>query len=128
MATAKIKKKSAPPSRRRYEAKNPVVSVRVPKNLYNALMAFKKTHGVSMANLLKLGLNMAQPNLEAARQKGAAEGYEIGYGVAKSEYEVGYWCGRCRRFHLIITSTEEKEYAADLMYKGGWHDPNCRTG
>ena len=127
MATSKGKKKQTPPSRRRYEAKNPVVSVRVPRKLYNELIEFKKAKGVSMADVLKFGLELSKPNIDSAWQDGAEEGYEIGYGVAKDEYEVGYWCGRCRRFHLTINSAQEKEYAANAMYKAGWHDPNCRA-
>ena len=126
MAPRKPKKTQAPPSRRRYEAKNPVVSVRVPQKLYDALVEFKKNTGLSMADVLKIGLEKAKPDLETAWLQGAEEGYEIGYGVAQSEYEVSYWCGRCRRFHLSITTADEKKDAANLMYKAGWHDPNCR--
>ena len=43
MAPRNRKKKHTPPSRQRYEADNPVVSVRVPKDLYDALARFKKT-------------------------------------------------------------------------------------
>lgn len=120
------KKKPSRPSRRRYEVENPVVSVRVPRELYDALMKVKKAQGISMANVLQIGLGKAKPDIGKAWWKGADEGYETGYGVAKGEFEVNYWCSRCRRSHLSIRSKEEMEAAANLMFKAGWHDPNCR--
>lgn len=120
------KTKPSPPSRRRYEAKNPVISVRVPRELYEALGKVKTAQGVSMADVLKIGLGRAKPDIDKAWSKGAQEGYETGYAVAKDKFEVSYWCSRCRRSHLSISSQEEMEAAADLMFRAGWHDPDCR--
>lgn len=127
MAPSKLKKKQSPPSRVKYEAKNPVVSIRVPLDLYEALGKFKRAQGVSMADVLKIGLGKAKPDLDTAWLKGAEEGYETGYSVAQSEFEVTYWCSRCRRCHLSILTPEEKEDAANLMFRAGWHDPDCRV-
>lgn len=88
-------------------------------------MEFKASKGVSLADVLKIGLETAKPNLDVAWQKGAEEGYEIGYEAAQAEYEVTYWCSRCRRRHLSIVTYDEKEDAAALMYKAAWYDPNC---
>ena len=120
-------RKKPPPSRLRYEANNPVVSVRVPKDLYDALLKFKKTRGLSMADVLKLGLGLAEPGLEKAWEDGSIFGYDLGYEIARDEYEVSYWCGRCRRRHLSVTTDDEKEAAAAMMYKAGWHDPDCQS-
>lgn len=75
--------------------------------------------------MLNIGLEKAKPDLEAAWLQGAEEGHEIGYTAALAEYEVTYWCSRCRRRHLSITTDEEKEAAAEIMYRAGWHDPDC---
>ena len=128
MAPRNRKKKHTPPSRQRYEADNPVVSVRVPKDLYDALARFKK-RGLSFADVLKLGLELAEPDLEEAWNQGSIWGHDIGYEAAQAEYEVTYRCRRCRRCrrrHLSITTDDEKEAAASAMYQLGWHDPDCR--
>ena len=119
MAPHNPRGKNTSPSRRRYEAKNPVVSVRVPRDLYDALMEFKESMGQSMANVLKLGLELAQPDL--------LEAWTEGFEAAQEEYEVSYRCHRCRRPHLSITSDDEKADAAALMYKAGWYDPDCHS-
>jgi len=54
--------------RRRYEATNPVVSVRIPKELYEVLVEFKDSKVLSMADALKIGLETSKPDLEAAWQ------------------------------------------------------------
>jgi len=126
MARKSPKQRHPPPSRIRYETNNPVISIRVPRELYEALGNFKRAQNMSMADVLKIGLERARPDTEKAWSKGAEEGYETGYAVAKGEFEVNYWCSRCRRSHLSINSQEEMEAAANLMFKAGWHDPNCR--
>ncbi len=115
-------KKSVPPSRVRYEKANPAVTVRVSRELRDALAELKEEQGLSMGDLLRIGLEKAKPDLEAAYQRGMEEGYEI----AQDEYEVTYWCSRCRRRHMSITTDEEKEAAADMMYQAGWHSTACR--
>ena len=119
-------RKKTPPSRLRYEENNPVVSVRVPKALHDALVKIKKIRGLSFTDVLNLGLELAEPDLEKAWDRGSLWGHDIGYEVAQIEYEVRYRCHRCRRRHLSITSDQEKEAAARAMYRSGWHDPDCR--
>ena len=41
------------------------------------------------------------------------------------EYEVTYWCSRCSRRHLSITTDEAMNAAAQLMYEAGWHSTAC---
>ena len=79
-----------------------------------------------MADVLKIGLEKAKPDLDAAEMQGQEEGYEIGYEMAKADYQVIYWCSRCRRRHLSIATHEEKQAAAEMMYIAGWHNPDCR--
>lgn len=119
MAPRNPPKRHITPSRQDYEANNPVVSVRVPRDLYDALMEFKEAMGQSMADVLKLGLELAQPDLEGA--------WNQGFEAAQEEYEVSYPCHRCRRPHMSITTDDEKEDAAKMMYKAGWHDPDCHS-
>ena len=90
-------RKHIPPSRVRYEKANPAVTVRISREQRDELDELKKEHGLSMGDLLRIGLEKAKPELEAAYQRGMEEGYEI----AQDEYEVTFWCSRCRRRPLL---------------------------
>ena len=120
------RKKTTPQSRRRYEKNNPVVSVRVSQEIYEELTSFKKASGKSMADLLKAGLDKIKPNYDEAYEEGSMWGYDVGYADARRQYEVGYWCARCGNFHLSITTDEEKESAANMMYEAGWEQTDCQ--
>jgi hypothetical protein len=115
-------KRSVPPSRVRYEAANPAVTVRISLELRNELAKLKEEHGLSLGDVLRVGLDKAKPALDAAQRRGEKRGYQ----KAKREYAVTYWCAGCRQRHLTITTDEEKEAAANLMYRAGWQIPNCR--
>ena len=115
-------KKSVPPSRARYEEANPAVTVRISQELREKLGELKEKQGLSLGDVLRIGLEMATPDLDAAHGLGMKEGYE----VARREYEVKYRCGRCGRPHLSIIEDEEKEAAASLMEQDGWYSEDCR--
>jgi hypothetical protein len=80
--------KRPPPSRIRYEKRNPVVSARVSLVLREDLRKFQKEYGLSMADILKIGLG--DPN------KAAAKAYEEGYvdGLSQSLSRVN-GCSAC---------------------------------
>ena len=122
-------KKSAPPSRLRYEKANPAVTVRISSELRAKLAELKETHNLSLGDVLRIGMEKAKPDLDAAYERGEFEGYEAGfdegYEGAKEDYEVTYWCSRCRRRHMTITTDEEKKAAAQLMYDAGWQSTAC---
>ena len=86
--------------------------------------------GVSMAQILKVGLEKIQVTTEDAYKKGheagLEEGEQLGWDLAQLEYAVTYYCAACRYLHLTVTTNEEKRAAADLMYEAGWHDPGCQ--
>ena len=83
-------KRKVPPSRLRYEEANPIVSVRVSKELYAELKALRESSGLSLGDILRIGLKKTQPDLEAVREESFVEGYGIGYSAAKEEYEGTY--------------------------------------
>ncbi len=123
------KQRHVPPSRTRYEANHPAVTARVSKELFAELKVLKKQAGLSVADVLKIGLEKSKPRAgeayEKGYQEGGEEGFVLGWGQAEEEYEVTYWCASCRRRHLSITTDEEKEAAAALMYQAGWHSTVC---
>lgn len=67
-----VEKKKLAPSRRRYEAKNPALTVRVPKELHDRVQALA-TCGLTQAAVLRLGLTEGIDRGDAYRQ-----GYEAG--------------------------------------------------
>lgn len=127
MATRRSKarssaKKSLPPSRVRYEQDNPAVTVRLSRELRDKLAELKEEHGLSLGDVLRIGLELAKPDLDAAYERGLDEGYAI----AEDEFKVTYPCSRCGRRRLSIRTDKEKEAAAKLMYEAGWHSSACQ--
>lgn len=118
MTTGKEKPKHIPPSRKRYEAGHPVVSVRISKEMREELQLVNATSGMSVADVLRVGLDKCKPATEQA--------FNRGYEYARSIYEVTCWCSGCDRGGLSIELSEEKEAAAELLYREGWYCRKCR--
>ena len=55
------KRRSTPPSRRRYEASHPTVSFRVDLDLYAQLRGLKEKANLSVSDVLKVGLERCEP-------------------------------------------------------------------
>lgn len=121
MVSRKSNRKHVPPSRRRYEETHPTVTLRVDQALYNQLKSLKEATGQSVADVLRIGLGKAQAVAEQAYTQGA----EFGYEEAREEFEVTYWCSGCQQRHMSASTHEQKEAAANLLYRAGWHDPAC---
>ena len=124
---ARTKAKGIPPSRKRYEEDNPVVSCRVPKELYNRLRAIKKAEGKSMADVLKAGLGLFEVKVRAekeVRQEAYDEGHINGYELAESEYKVTYPCSICGK-SIEVTTEEEKKAIRGYMAEYGWGHADC---
>jgi len=56
----KSAKRKAPPSRIKYEQGHPVVSFRVPKEVYNELQQIKEAGEKSLTDILMLGFSRLQ--------------------------------------------------------------------
>lgn len=121
MATAKGKRKRVPPSRARYEATHKTVSARLDPELQHRLDLLKQESGMSVADVIRIGLDKAEPEVKAAYNRGVEDGFE----AAREIYEAPYPCSVCGRWHLSITTLEEKEAAAELMHQDGWYCPQC---
>jgi|GEM_PF-1715511 len=74
------KRRPLPPSRERYERSHPTVSLRVDLDLYAQLKALKEKANLSVADVLKVGLQKGEPLVGEAFRKGfmsaLAEVYE----------------------------------------------------
>lgn len=118
MAAGKGKGKRVAPSRERYEESHPVVSVRISQEMREELEDVTAVSGMSIADILRVGLDKAKPAIE--------EAFNEGYDDAESYNRITYRCSECGEPHLSITTEKEKEAAAEYMYDHGWHDPRCR--
>lgn len=118
------KKNLLPPSRLRYEENNPVVSVRISKEDRSDLAEAKERYGLSLADLLKIGLEKEKPDLEDTWKKG----HDSGWKEAFLEFSVLYRCNRCGYYHLYINTDDEKVVAGDALYEAGWEQLDCEPG
>lgn len=88
-------KKHKPPSRERYEEKNPNWTVRMPKELHDVLNAFLKDSNQSRRDFMAIALEKQELNFKRAYTQGYNEGHNIGHtqgqqvGHAKG-HETGY--------------------------------------
>ena len=74
------KRRPLPPSRERYQQSHPTVSLRVDQDLYDRLKELKGKANLSVADVLKVGLEKSEPLVGEAFQNGfmsaLAEAYE----------------------------------------------------
>lgn len=66
---------SKPPSRLRYEANNPVVSLRVSLKELETLRSLSRKTGLSLSQILKNGLGTLETSIDAAYNRGLRDGY-----------------------------------------------------
>ena len=76
-ATRGGKRREPSPSRQKYDAKNPVVSIRLTADLRDALYDLRAKGSVSIGDVLRAGLGLMSPPVE--------EAYDNGFGSALAE-------------------------------------------
>ena len=64
------KRRVASPSRQRYDAKNPVISIRLTSDLRAALDDLRNKGGLSIADVLRAGLGLMSPPIKEAYTNG----------------------------------------------------------
>ena len=101
MVNKQGKRRSTPPSRRRYEASHPTVSFRVDLDLYAQLKALKEKANLSVADVLKVGLERCEPLVGEAHRTGFMGGLAESYAVA---------CDDCQDEVMAIA---QADYLAD---------------
>ena len=73
------KRGGPPPSRARYEERNPVVSVRVPADLSGEMKDLREQSGLSMVDILRAGLQRCSAPVGKAHSQGFLEALAILY-------------------------------------------------
>ena len=119
MTTKKRKTKPVPPSRVKYEAANPTVSVRISREFHQELEELQEMSGLSIADILRAGLDKLKPDVEEFYERGLSDGYE----AAEEEYKVLAICSRCLRTHLPVTGDQMKAAAGRALI--GWYSKSC---
>ena len=118
MATNKGTRKRVPPSRERYEESHPVISVRVTPEMRERLEFLKSTSGMSAADVLRIGLGLAEPAVD--------EAFEVGHGDSERRHKVAYWCCNCGRDDVSVETSTEAEAVGEFLSQNGWRCPECR--
>ena len=89
MVNKQGKRRPTPPSRLRYESSHPTVSFRVDQDLYSRLKELKWKADLSVADVLKVGLEKSEPLVGEAFRNGCmsalAEAYEAVCDTCKDE-------------------------------------------
>ncbi len=134
---AKNGRKRIAPSRQRYEANNPVISIRIPKELHQTLIEVRQTTSQSWTDLLMVALRLQAPvlaprkasqkELEAEFEEGFTIGYETGEEETKAAYMVTYRCSGCNR-PIEAASNGEKQAMARYMAEHRWGHGRCVKG
>ena len=116
------KKRHMAPSRRRYEASHPVVSVRVSQEL-KAELESQGAKGRSLGDILRIGLSRqtaADRLTDRARQEAHSQGYE----EARARFAVAFACSVCREL-VEITDEQAKAVAAAALEQARWGHSAC---
>ena len=124
---AKIDRRKAP-SRIRYEQAHPIVSCRVPLDVFNRLQAAKKG-GKSFAYILKVGMGLIETEIKKRDEMvmlAHEMGREKGYAKAEGLFKVEYPCSVCGKT-ISITTDAEKKVASKYMQEQGWRHGECNV-
>lgn len=114
----------AAPSRKRYEATHPVISIRVTRQIYNQLQEARRS-GQSYADILRAGLGIQKTNLQPLQEKIESlelENLELDESVERRT--VSYPCYVCNRL-LIVESEQEKEFCRQAL-RGRLRHRTCK--
>lgn len=109
------KKRHLPPSRIKYEERNPTVSCRVSRDVYDQLTAAKEAHRQSYADVLRLGLERQElydKSVEEARKRAWDEGHKAGFAKGQKEgWDQGYKKGSAKARNESWKEGHEKGFA-----------------
>jgi flagellar biosynthesis/type III secretory pathway protein FliH len=121
----KNSRRKVPPSRVKYEKNNPVISFRVPIDIFNRIQHVKKVGENSFANVFMAGLGKMEARgkkLEGARSEGYNQGYQKGYADAKLKYRITCNCDICGQEIEVIQPSIKQSVR---QYLKGWAHQEC---
>lgn len=107
-----------PPSRRRYEASHPTVTIRVSPEVHQKLMNIRQTTGKSLGDILREAVGVQEASARSA--------YQRGYQAAEALYAVRWKCRVCGEDCTANDEAMRKRAAQHLADIGGIHSA-CAT-
>ena len=113
------------PSRKRYEASHPVISVRVTKQIYDQLQEVRQ-NGQSYGDVLRVGLDIQKIDLQPLKEKiEILESDILELVELVDKRTVTYPCGRCG---ILIEAQQDnaKEVCRQALIKAGFHHSTCK--
>ena len=108
--------KHVPPSRKRYETRNPTVSVRVSAATKARMETLKASTGKSMADILLETLGVQEAS--------AHEAYQRGFKAATDRYRIVFRCPGCQK-GITVEGAESRAKAAKTMAEAGYGHQEC---
>lgn len=129
MKKRKVKSKHKPPSRIRYEKKNPVFSVRMPQEYHDDYKAYAKKMKLSRRKFMARALKIEIANYEKARREGFKEGHTLGItqgkNIGKSEWVIRFPCPYCRGFVEVPPNSSCHDAIMEFLKEKGWAHQQC---
>jgi hypothetical protein len=113
-ADVNLMPRHVPPSRIRYEKKNPKVSVRLTESVRKVLDERKKREGLSYADIIKKVLKAAADEEKA---------YKKGWSEAMAEFMITVPCSVCKKPIPLRPGSEMHKDAIEHL--AGWHHGEC---
>ncbi len=110
-----VKAKKKPPSRIRYEERNPVISIRVDQDTAKSLRELSEKGGKSLGTLIKENLAVQQRNEEKT------------YTAAIENYRIWYFCAKCGGKIFISPNGQSHKAIIEYMKEKRWYHNSCPT-
>jgi hypothetical protein len=124
-----VAKRNPPPSRARYAAQHPTIGVHCDRDTYQRLVALRERSGLSLGQLVKQALGVAEKDIDTVRTRAHAEGLEAGrragWTHARSLYRLTYACSICQGPIAIEAGSEAAKVATAALTARGWQHVQC---
>jgi hypothetical protein len=121
------KRRKSPPSRKKYDENNPVVSFRASKNDRDRFLVMREKRGMSHGDIYRAGLDIGENKIkgeEEIREQAYEEGWEKGIEEATELYAVPYQCSVCGK-EIVVHTQDEKKAIKTYMREHGWGHGDC---
>jgi hypothetical protein len=130
------------PSKLRYAASHPAITVHFALDVYNRLVALRKATGLSLNRLVRAALDSLeaevatilergyQRGLEVGKQLGAAAGRKLGYAegwkAAAAVFRLTYLCQKgCGKRIAVRVGGPDADRAIEVLTEEGWGHGEC---
>jgi len=117
------KSKHKPPSRIRYERKNPVVSFRTKKEWKDEFMQFLKNSEQSIGDFFRIAFKKQKANYKRAKTRG----YNNGYNQAKIDWQIKIPCNYCQEDICLYPNSAWHDFIKEYIKKSNWAHKRCHN-